>query len=42
MQDACDAEPGTMAAILGLEREQVAALCAEHADPAGGDLSNTR
>lgn len=30
MQDACDAHPGTMAAILGLERAQVAALCAEH------------
>jgi len=30
MQEACDANPGTMAAILGLEREQVAALCAQH------------
>ncbi|MSQ35563.1 MAG: [acyl-carrier-protein] S-malonyltransferase [Dehalococcoidia bacterium] len=30
MQEACDAHPGTMAAILGLERAQVAALCAEH------------
>ena len=30
MQEACDAHPGTMAAILGLEREQVATICAEH------------
>ena len=30
MQQACDAERGTMAAILGLEHEQVAALCADH------------
>lgn len=30
MQEACDAHPGTMAAILGLERDQVAALCAQH------------
>ncbi len=30
MQEACDAEQGTMAAILGLEHEQVAALCADH------------
>ena len=27
MQEACDAQPGTMAAILGLERAQVAELC---------------
>jgi [acyl-carrier-protein] S-malonyltransferase len=30
MQEACDAQPGTMAAILGLERDQVAAICEEH------------
>ena len=30
MQEACDANPGTMAAILGLERAQVAELCAQH------------
>ena len=30
MQEACDAEQGTMAAILGLEHAQVAALCADH------------
>ena len=30
MQEACDATPGTMAAVLGLERDQVAAICAEH------------
>jgi [acyl-carrier-protein] S-malonyltransferase len=36
MQEACDAHPGTMAAILGLERAQVAALCAEH----GASLCN--
>lgn len=30
MQEACDAHPGTMAAILGLERDQVAALCAQY------------
>ena len=30
MQEACDAYPGTMAAVLGLERDQVAALCAAH------------
>ena len=30
MQEACDAVPGTMAAVLGLEPEQVAAICAEH------------
>ena len=30
MQQACDAERGTMAAVLGLEHEQVAALCADH------------
>ena len=28
MQEACDAQPGTMAAILGLERAQVEELCA--------------
>jgi len=36
MQDACDAQPGTMAAILGLGRDQVAAICAEH----GASLCN--
>ena len=36
MQEACDAHPGTMAAILGLERAQVAALCADH----GASLCN--
>lgn len=36
MQDACDAQPGTMAAILGLERDQVASICAEH----GASLCN--
>jgi [acyl-carrier-protein] S-malonyltransferase len=30
MQDACDAEPGTMAAIVALEREQVDEICAAH------------
>lgn len=30
MQDACDAQPGTMAAVLGLDRDQVAALCEQH------------
>ncbi|MCY3655788.1 MAG: ACP S-malonyltransferase [Chloroflexi bacterium] len=30
MQEACDATPGTMAAVLGLERDQVAAICADH------------
>jgi len=29
MQEACDAEPGTMAAILGLEDEQVESICAQ-------------
>ena len=36
MQEACDAHPGTMAAILGLEREQVAELCTA----AGASLCN--
>ncbi|MGE0134205.1 MAG: ACP S-malonyltransferase [Dehalococcoidia bacterium] len=36
MQDACDAQPGTMAAVLGLDREQVASICAEH----GASLCN--
>jgi len=36
MQDACDAQAGTMAAILGLERDQVASICAEH----GASLCN--
>lgn len=36
MQEACDAHPGTMAAILGLDRAQVAALCAQH----GASLCN--
>ena len=36
MQEACDAQPGTMAAILGLERDQVQALCDEH----GASLCN--
>lgn len=36
MQEACDARPGTMAAILGLERPQVAAICEEH----GASLCN--
>ena len=30
MQEACDAHPGTMAAVLGLERAEVEAICAEH------------
>lgn len=36
MQEACDARPGTMAAVLGLERDQVAAICGEH----GASLCN--
>ena len=36
MQAACDARPGAMAAVLGLERERVEALCAEH----GASLCN--
>lgn len=36
MQEACDAEPGTMAAILGLDRAQVASICEEH----GASLCN--
>ena len=32
MQKACDAEPGTMAAILGLENEQVEDICAKIGD----------
>lgn len=36
MQEACDAQAGTMAAILGLNRDQVAAICAEH----GASLCN--
>ena len=36
MQEACDAEAGTMAAILGLERGQVESLCAAH----GASLCN--
>ena len=30
MQEACDAEPGTMAAILGLDAETLAPIAAEH------------
>lgn len=30
MQEACDARPGTMAAVLGLERGQVEEICAAH------------
>jgi [acyl-carrier-protein] S-malonyltransferase len=30
MQEACDATPGTMAAVLGLEPAQLVAICAEH------------
>lgn len=30
MQEACDAQPGTMAAVLGLEPGVLASLCAEH------------
>jgi [acyl-carrier-protein] S-malonyltransferase len=30
MQDACDAVPGTMAAVLGLQPDVVAGICAEH------------
>ena len=30
MQEACDATPGTMAAVLGLEPDAVSALCAQH------------
>ena len=29
MQEACDREPGTMAAVLGLERDDVARVCSE-------------
>ncbi|MBX7111505.1 MAG: ACP S-malonyltransferase [Dehalococcoidia bacterium] len=36
MQEACDAQAGTMAAILGLERDQVASICGEH----GASLCN--
>lgn len=36
MQEACDAYPGTMAVVLGLQREQVAALCEQH----GASLCN--
>jgi [acyl-carrier-protein] S-malonyltransferase len=36
MQQACDAEPGTMAAILGLEPEPLRALCEQH----GASLCN--
>lgn len=36
MQEACDANPGTMAVVLGLPREQVAALCEQH----GASLCN--
>ena len=36
MQAACDAQPGAMAAVLGLGRERVEALCAEH----GASLCN--
>ena len=36
MQEACDAYPGTMAVVLGLQREQVAALCETH----GASLCN--
>jgi [acyl-carrier-protein] S-malonyltransferase len=32
MQDACDAQPGTMAAVLGMEDEQVEAICATITD----------
>ena len=30
MQEACDAQPGTMAVVLGMPRDQVAALCEQH------------
>ena len=30
MQIACDAQPGTMAAVLGMEPDAVRAICAEH------------
>jgi len=36
MQEACDAHPGTMAVVLGLQRDQVAALCEQH----GASLCN--
>ncbi|MEX2228106.1 MAG: ACP S-malonyltransferase [Dehalococcoidia bacterium] len=36
MQTACDAEPGTMAAIIGLEQDALRAICAEH----GASLCN--
>lgn len=36
MQEACDTQPGTMAAILGLERDQVQQLCVQH----GSSLCN--
>lgn len=36
MQSACDAEPGTMAAILGVEPDALRAICAEH----GASLCN--
>ena len=36
MQEACDAHPGTMAAVLGLEPEALATLCEQH----GASLCN--
>jgi [acyl-carrier-protein] S-malonyltransferase len=36
MQAACDAEPGTMAAVLGVEPDALRAICAEH----GASLCN--
>ena len=36
MQEACDAEPGTMAAVLGLDQEVLAPIAAEH----GASLCN--
>ena len=30
MQEACDLEPGTMAAVLGMEPEPLRAICAQH------------
>ncbi len=36
MQEACDAQPGTMAVVLGMERAKVAEVCVQH----GASLCN--
>lgn len=36
MQEACDAQPGTMAVVLGMDRAKVAEVCAQH----GASLCN--